>query len=244
MVFVEARSDLSVNFTSDVRPPAQGRGRRSRARSGFEIDAKGNDPSRIMAKHEVLSHARTTLYAMKNATLALSGSGHARRAIVLVSGFSPIVPPSTICADSLAAGALNSRKPTRDGSAERMCQSTRWILAAFQNDLSASRMNRGRAPCTGGVVAQQQHLVEIAESTGGRALINLAGRPRTQSTKSSPRTTAASISSAILPEPSVHDGKFHPITVKVNRPGAEVRARAGYVAASATTTPTTTQQTL
>src|SRR5579864_8841674 len=100
VVFV-GRSDLSVNFTSDV-----GRLLKAvdgvRGAFGFGIDAKGNDPSGRMARHEVLLHARTTLYSIKNAILALSGSRHARRAIVLVSGFSPLGPPSTDCADSAA----------------------------------------------------------------------------------------------------------------------------------------------
>jgi VWFA-related protein len=238
MVFV-GRSDLSVNFTSDV-----GRLLKAvdgvRGAFGFGIDAKGNDPSGIMAKHEVLFHARTALYGVKNAIFALSGSGHARRAIVLVSGFSPLIPHATNCGDSVA---LDFELQEAYDLAHRADVPIYTLdPRGIPNDVSASRMNRGRAPCTGGVKAQQAHLVDIAESTGGRALIN-----RLDVANAVDEIVADNGSFYLLgysPEPIVHDGKFHPITVKVNRPGAEVRARAGYVAASATTVPATTQQTL
>ena len=193
-----------------------------------------------MAKHEVLFHARTTLYAMKNATLALSGSGHARRAIVLVSGFSPLVPNNTACGDSIALAF--ELQEAYDLAHRADVPIYTLDPRGIPNDVSASRPNRVRAACTGGVKAQQEHLVDIAESTGGRALIN-----RLDVANAVDEIVADNGSFYLLgysPDPIVHDGTFHPIRVKVNRLGAEVRARTGYVAASATTTPTTTQQTL
>ena len=79
-----------------------------------------------------------------------------------------------------------------------------------------------------GIMIRHGTLRELADQTGGRAIVDTNG----------PQDTVR----AILDESSSYyllafqrttataDGRFHPITVKVNRPGVDVRARKGYYA--------------
>ena len=81
-----------------------------------------------------------------------------------------------------------------------------------------------------GLIERQQSLRTLADLTGGRAVMNT----------NAPEDTVRSI----LDESSAYyllgvqvanrkpDGRFHPITVQVNRPGVQVRTRKGYYAES------------
>jgi hypothetical protein len=92
------------------------------------------------------------------------------------------------------------------------------------------------------ILIQQNHLRDIADGTGGLALLNEFDRAKSVDAIVGDNSDFYLL--GYSPDPIAHDGKFHPITVKVNRPGAIVRARAGYVAATNANTIATTQETL
>ena len=232
------RSDLSVNFTHDAARLLKAVDGVKNA-LGFGIDAKGFDPTGKMAKHEVLAHATTTIYALQNAIAALSGSGHVRRAIILVSGFSPLAM-GPACGDGavLQLDLEDAYKLARQADVPIYTLDPRGI----PNDQSASRMRPGRAACTAGVAAQQAHLMNIAESTGGRAFMNDLDVPKLSNAIVDDNGSFYVLGYA--PDPVVQDGKVHPIKVLVARPGARVRGRTEYVAPSPAAGPTSTQQAL
>ena len=240
IVFV-SRSDLSVNFTSDL-----GRLLRSidnvRGAFGFGLDALGKDSSRRMLPHEGLAHATTAVYALNNATQALAGSGHVRRAIVYVSGFSIIPPFAPGCLDCavLEANLQDAYDLARRADVPiytldprgipRPPTAVRSLTLAYDPGIIKN------------IEIQEDHLIEIAERTGGRALVH-----QEDLTKAVDEIVGDNGSFYMLgysPSPVVHDGKFHPVKVTVNRPGAIVRARAGYVAAGATNIVQTPEQML
>ncbi len=82
------------------------------------------------------------------------------------------------------------------------------------------------------LIQRQQSLLTVADWTGGRAILN-ANNPqdsvRPILEESSSYYLLAFEATDVKP-----DGRFHPITVKVNRPGVQVRTRAGYYADAVT----------
>jgi hypothetical protein len=155
-----------------------------------------------------------------------------------VSGFSPI--------DPMSDEGVQLQLQLEDAyEAARRADVPVYTLdpRGIPNDESASRYIPTTQPKTGGVRAQQEHLMNIAESTGGRALMN------NLDVASLVNDVIADNGSFYLlgyaPAPAVQDGKVHPIKVTVSRPGAKVRGRTEYLAPSAAgTTAATTQQAL
>lgn len=90
VVFV-GRSDLSLNFTTDT-PRVLKAIERTREAFGFAIDALGrsSNDSRGRDDRAMTAPGRAVAFAFKNVAQALAGSTHQRRAIVYVSGGSPI----------------------------------------------------------------------------------------------------------------------------------------------------------
>jgi hypothetical protein len=86
------------------------------------------------------------------------------------------------------------------------------------------------------LIERHQSLRTLADATGGRAILN------TNAPEASVRPILDELSSYYLiafeaPD-AKPDGHFHSITVKVNRPGVEVRTRKGYYAQPVTRTDT------
>jgi VWFA-related protein len=84
----------------------------------------------------------------------------------------------------------------------------------------------------GQLIERQQSLQTVADWTGGRAILNTNNpeesvRPILD--ESSAYYLLAFETSDVKP-----DGRFHPVTVKVNRPGVQVRTRMGFYAESVT----------
>lgn len=88
------------------------------------------------------------------------------------------------------------------------------------------RMNRAS------LIQRQQSLLTVADWTGGRAILN-ANNPE-DSVRPILEESSAYYLLAFEATDVKQDGRFHPITVKVNRPGVQVRTRAGYYADAVT----------
>jgi VWFA-related protein len=239
MVFV-GRSDSSVNFTNDV-----GRLLRAvdgvRGALGFGLDANGTGPGGRPIKHEPLFLAETAVYALKNAASALAGSGHVRRAIVFVSGFSIIEPPRPDCTPCIVLhdDLQQAYAAARQADVPIYTLDPRGV----PTPANSTRRSVFRSPGFGhNILTQQNHLTDIATSTGGLALVN-----RSDLLGAVDEIVGDNGSFYLLgysPDPAVRDGKFHPVHVTVARPGAQVRARAGYMAASAVADTASTPQVL
>jgi len=87
-----------------------------------------------------------------------------------------------------------------------------------------------RSQIAGNIRRQQDRLRENAEQTGGLAFVNMNDLPRAVDELVADNGSFYML--GYYPSPFEADGKFHPISVKVKRPGLHVRARAGYVASA------------
>ena len=80
------------------------------------------------------------------------------------------------------------------------------------------------------LIERQQSLQTVADWTGGRAILN-TNVPE-ESVRPILDESSAYYLLAFEASDVKRDGRFHPITVKVNRPGVQVRTRKGYYADS------------
>jgi VWFA-related protein len=78
------------------------------------------------------------------------------------------------------------------------------------------------------LIERQQSLQTVADWTGGRAVLN-TNTPE-KSVRPILDESSAYYLLAFQASAGKRDGRFHPITVKVNRPGVQVRTRKGYYA--------------
>jgi hypothetical protein len=77
-------------------------------------------------------------------------------------------------------------------------------------------------------IERQQSLQAVADATGGRAILN-TNRPE-ESVRSILEESSAYYLVAFQVSDVKADGRFHPVSVKVSRPGLQVRTRKGYYA--------------
>ena len=241
IVFV-GRSDLSQNVTSNV-------GRllrtidRVRDAMGFGLDAwarRSGDEARADAgigvaggiSRYALNYARASADTLRNVAESLGVSGHSRRAIVYVSGQSVISPESldgqTYLEDLQRAfdAARRSNVPIYTLDPRGLTLPETAVRGWGATD------ERARAAISANIRIQQNWLSVVAINTGGRAFTN--NSDLTWAVNEIVRENGSYYLLGYYPNPLVRDGKFHGITVKVNRPGVRVRARRGYVAATGT----------
>ena len=87
--------------------------------------------------------------------------------------------------------------------------------------------NRDGTPDAKSVTLQLDFLRNIADSTGGAAMVN---RNMTQAIPDLVEDNGSFYLLGYYPSPFVRDGQFHDVKVTVKRPGVRVRSRVGYTA--------------
>jgi VWFA-related protein len=99
-------------------------------------------------------------------------------------------------------------------------------------DCTAVRGDCGRAPFPWeNIRAQMNNMRTLAENTGGLAFVG--GSDLSRSVRELVEDNSSFYVLGYYPQPFERDGKFHDVHVTVKRPGARVRARAGYEAPKA-----------
>ena len=218
------RSDMGQDFTSDV-------GRLIKAVNNATTIAGGE--------------TRALDVTFKNAIAALAAAPQTRRAIFYVSNGTPLpIAPETV-RDARGNPTTNTTiTRLRAGDAldrfldvfEQARQAGIPIYTIDPHGPASpeSVSNIGNITSPGareGLVRQIQlehdflHMVAI--NTGGRAFVNQSNLP--WATEQIVSENGSYYLLGYYPEPWVADGEFHPIDVKVLRPGVRVRAREGYM---------------
>jgi VWFA-related protein len=232
VVFISHSND-SQNFTSD---PVLLMKTVDRVKDslGFGLDALGRSvPGKDNDPRYIQETARSADITLKNVVAALAGSGHARRAMVYVSAGS--IVPTTPPAGDMTYTDFDDLKELYE-------QARRADVPIYALDprgqaqpgdvIRGSVLSMGESHAISeNIVRQQNRLAENAINTGGRAFTN-----QSNLTKAVDEIVAENGSYYLLgyyPNPFAADGKYHELTVRVNRPGAIVRARQGYVASNA-----------
>jgi VWFA-related protein len=256
VVFV-GRSDLGQNFTNDV-----GRLLKAvdnvRAAFGFGLGADAvlapppRQPTGLRAPVPPLSGppdvcnptpklqialaaARSAAFDLKNVTATLANSGHARRAIIYVSGQSVLDPGAPIqCAEFTAANAYRQDLLAAFDQARRSDVPIYTLDPRGLADPETATVGhccstyQQRAEIARRITVQQDYLASIATNTGGRFFINQNDLAHAVDEIVSENGTFYLL--GYYPDPFVLDGKFHDLKVTVTRPGVRLRARTGYTA--------------
>jgi VWFA-related protein len=238
------RSDLSVDLTRDISR-LLGAADHVRDAMGFGRDALGQTtPSGRATGPEIFEDARRADSVLQNIADSLAGSAFARRAIIYVSDGSiaprgpgaPSTPPTPtdyfFLKDIYEAArrsdvAIYTIDPRGLTQPERAVRGGIGAIGGFGQPDGPTV----RASIMSNIRGQQDRLRENAEQTGGRAFVNMNDLPRAVDELVADNSSFYML--GYYPNPFAADGKFHPISVKVKRPGLRVRARAGYVASAA-----------
>ena len=244
VVFV-GRSDLSVNFTSEPSLALKAIDN-TRAAFGFAIDALGRSSNDSRGKNEraMTAPGRAVAYAYKNIAKALAGATHQRRAIVYVSGGSPIDHRyPTLTSEIVMADLKDAFEEARRAGVPIYSLDPRGLVQpadAVRGGIGF--MGGGGGSSTYSVAkqieAQQDNLSIASINTGGRAFVNQSDL--TGAIKAIVRENGEFYVLGYYPTPPPRDGKYHKIDVKVTRSGAKVRARDGYTSSVATAQAATT----
>ncbi len=225
------RSDLGTNFTTD-RQRMLAAVEDVRAASGFAIDALGFAATAAgRGPIEGDRAGRGLAFTLKHTALALAGSAHPRRAIVLVGAGSP----------ANMSGNENTRwlvfeefkdvyQTARESNVPIYALDPRGMVVLAD----AVRRPGGSGSSTGNGVSfglgyQKDNLHVAAVNTGGRAFVD-----QSNITGAMQQLIADNGSVYLLsyyPDTAPLTDRFNEIEVKVKRPGLKVRARAGYHAA-------------
>jgi VWFA-related protein len=214
---------------------------------------------------EVVERIRrqVSLSAIQGLSVRLGALGEGRKAVIVVSeGYTALLPPQL--RDPIATvpglGNPNRRNPTAGENSiteDRADMSAQMDLQREMEDVfaAANRSNTAlytvdpRGLATGefdidqnvgmrrsneSLRQTQDTLRVLADQTDGRAIVNRndLGRALKQIVVDSSAYYLLGYNSTQAPQ----DGKFHEIKVRVKRPGAQVRARKGYWAMTATET--------
>lgn len=234
------RSDLGTNFTSDRSRMLKAIDD-VRAASGFAVDALGR-PVAALGRREGVRHGIALAFSLKQAARALAGSGHPRRAIVLMGAGTP----ANMSGDAgtqwnvfdefkdVYQTARESNVPIYTIDPRGMV-----VLAdAIRGGIGRiGGLDDGASSVAFGLNHQKNNLHVAAANTGGRSFVDQS------SITGAMRALVADNSSVYLlsyyPDTAPLTDRFNQIEVKVKRPGLKVRARTGYHAATgmATTTP-------
>jgi len=256
VVFV-GRSDLSQNFTTDVGrllktvdnvraafgfglgadavlapPPRPGTGLQPSAdQLSGPADVCNPTPKLQIA----LQAARSAAFDLRNAAATLANSGHARRAIIYVSGQSVLDPGAPIrCAEFTAANAYRQDLVAAFDQARRSDVPIYTLDPRGLADPETATVGhccstyQQRAEIARRITIQQDYIASIATNTGGRFFIN-----QNDLAHAIDEIVSENGSFYLLgyyPDPFVLDGKFHDLKVTVTRPGVRLRARTGYTA--------------
>jgi VWFA-related protein len=240
-IIFTSRSDLSVDLTQDVSKLV-GTADHVRDALGFGEDALGATTARGQVNpHFVFENARRSDFMLQNVAASLAGSRFARRAIIYVSSGSvtPTAPrPGPTPTDffflkDVYDAAHRADVPIYTLDPRGLVQPEQAVRGGIGalGGYGLPDASGTRRIIASNILNQQDRLRENAAQTGGRAFVNQNDLPRAVD-----ELIADNDSFYVLgyyPEPFAADGKFHPISVKVTRPGAHVRARAGYVASAA-----------
>jgi VWFA-related protein len=147
-----------------------------------------------------------------------------RKAILWVNGRIPFDPVDE-CAEDDSIGAPMLAARYRDA----LRAATRHNVAIYPIDsIGLTADPNPRTPEPGRALKRMAALRTVAEDTGGEAIVNTNnfGAAYEQVV----RANSTYYLLAYHPQRDHRDGRFHSITVRVNRPGVTVRARRGYIA--------------
>ena len=244
LVFV-SHSDMSVNFTRN-RAALAAVIDQVRGALGFGLDSLAQQPAGETPSSNALypstvpsrfrlAYQKNVVDTLINVTRSLAGAQYARRAVFFFSGGTTLEP----------------HDPTDPNYNIEYGEDLRAVIGAAQRagvpvyaidprgNLTPDDAVRGhqivservRAQVRRNLQIQRNNLSELAINTGGRAVVGASDMKRMM--QEVVQENGSFYLLGYYPEPFSADGKFHDISVKVNRPGAIVRARNGYVAPSA-----------
>ena len=247
MVFV-SHSDMSVNFTRNRAKLASAIDR-VRGALGFGLDSLAHAPngagtagatdqlySSTAPSRFRAAYAKASAETLRNVARSLAGSGHSRRAIFFFSGGTTLEPWDI--------GSPNYNADLADELKATVAEAARADVPVYAIDprgnINPDDAVRGdplkteklRSEVRHNITIQHNNLAEIAVNTGGRAVFGAADMKRM--VEEIVQENGSFYLLGYYPAPLVSDGKFHDLKVAVNRPGAIVRARKGYVAPSMT----------
>jgi VWFA-related protein len=227
LVFV-GRSDLSQDFSLDRAAQLKGIEGTSSA-LGFASDAADD-----LDERSRYFNARSSLESLTNVLRSLEGSRHIRRVLVYVSSGMTYSMDRMFFTNRLDPPYEQLRtREILERMSEVLANASRIGIPIYTldprgiPDCRAVRRDCASPPRTN-IRAQQQMLRTIADSTGGRALVNqpdisAAARQIVQD-------NSGFYVVSYYPSPFEEDGRFHEVSVSVRRKGLTVRARAGYTA--------------
>ncbi len=231
MVFV-SHSDMSVNFTRNRAKLAYAVDH-VRGALGFGLDSLAVDVSGAPGAKYRKDYARSVTMTLSNIAHSLAGSTHPRRAVLFFSAGTTVdvfgmdgKPDPYIYPEYLQVFEDARRADVPIYAIDPRGNIT-------PDDAVRQGMNlseRTRAMVKHNINLQHNNLSEIAVNTGGRAVAGASDMKRMM--EEIVHENSSFYLLGYYPEPLVSDGKFHELKVHVSRPGAIVRARAGYVAPS------------
>jgi len=185
-----------------------------------------------------MTYARSAAQTLSMVSKSLAGSSHGRRAVFFVTGGTTIDPFTSDFADYLALDFRTLQDEYLKIFTDAKAADVPIYVIDPRGNASPDEVVRG--PVTSweqekqiraNMVIQHNNMAAIAVNTGGRAIFGASDMPRMM--KEIVQENGSYYLLGYYPTPFVADGRFHELKVHVTRPGARVRARAGYEAPSA-----------